>query len=251
MTDTTGAGAPHESARTLRRPQRAFQRAAERKDREDREAAEGSTQECLAVESKRSIYGLVDPDSGQIMYVGATVRGLSHRLKGHMSESRRYPDLPKSRWIRSLGGRRPEIVLLEIAEGDWRESERRWIERIPNLLNAVGGGAGCPPTPKSHEHVAKVQAALLGRVGKPCSPEQRAKISAALKGKAKSPETVERMRQARQGSGAAQARLDEEQVLRIREQFAAGASRKELAVETGMSRAAISDIVARRRWKHI
>lgn len=247
MTRTTGTVTAPGTPEVIRQ-RRELNRADERRERD---AHEGGAAERLAVECERSIYGLVDPDSDRIMYVGATTRSLSRRLYGHMSESRRKPDLPKSKWIKSLGERRPGIVLLEVAGVNWRESEQRWIERLPGLLNAARGGAGCPPTPKSPEHVAKVQAALQGRQGQPCSAEQRAKISAALKGKKKSPETVERMRLARQGSGAALARLDEEQVLKIREEFAAGATRQELALRTGMSRAAIADIVARRRWKHI
>jgi hypothetical protein len=198
-----------------------------------------------------TIYGLVDPDTDEVRYVGATTKPLMRRLYGHMSESRESPHLAKSRWIASLDRRRPEVIELEKVERDWRDRERYWMAQFPNLTNEAAGGAGCPPVPKTPEHVAKVRAALTGRAGRPCTDEQRAKISDAMRGRRKSPQTVENMRRARQGEGAAMAKLMNDQVLYIRQQVADGRTRTDLAEEMGVSYATVSDIVARRRWTHI
>lgn len=195
-----------------------------------------------------AIYALCCPLTGEVRYVGKTCGSLERRLRGHISEATRYPHLHKSRWIRSLGsGARPEIRLLElVTDENWQERERYWIRQFQNLTNSADGGAGCPPIPKTADHVAKVHAALLGRPGRACPLEQRVKISAALKGKRKSDEHAAQVRLARCGKGSA---LTAEQVLNIRRRR--DEPQMVLAVEFGVSQPTISDIQRRKRWAHL
>lgn len=95
-----------------------------------------------------SIYGLCDPASGQLRYVGKTVKVLKDRLSGHLSEARRPGDNYRLRWVRSLlrEGRAPEIFLIERAGGNGDEEEKFHIAYFKSLgcelTNGTVGGDG-------------------------------------------------------------------------------------------------------------
>jgi hypothetical protein len=92
------------------------------------------------------IYCMIDPRSGETMYVGKTFN-LRQRLAGHIfspcNES-------MSSWIKSLleQGVKPKIELLEsVAPGtSWQEREVFWIAEMKrkgaSLLNRTDGGGG-------------------------------------------------------------------------------------------------------------
>lgn len=84
------------------------------------------------------IYALVEPETGEIRYIGVTKHDLRGRLRAHMNEAmRRRPDgnfalAPSHRrhWIRSLAERsmQPSIIELEaIKNSERKEKEVAWI----------------------------------------------------------------------------------------------------------------------------
>lgn len=100
--------------------------------------------------TQTTIYGLIDPKTGQLRYVGKTVSLLKRRLAEHISDVRRGRVwIPRHKWILSLlqDGLCPEIIEIETlpTEG-WREAEMFWIECLRSqgcdLLNATAGGDG-------------------------------------------------------------------------------------------------------------
>ncbi len=66
-----------------------------------------------------SIYGLIDPRTRKVRYIGMTMTTLEERLKQHMTtyRSKRRDHPAKSAWIEELArlGLQPEIRLLETA----------------------------------------------------------------------------------------------------------------------------------------
>jgi hypothetical protein len=91
-----------------------------------------------------AIYGLFDPRTGELRYVGKAV-DVDKRLKGHLREDRRKT--PLYSWIDSLRecGLSPEMsVICTCSVGDWQEVERDQIAearlRGERLLNLADGG---------------------------------------------------------------------------------------------------------------
>ena len=94
------------------------------------------------------IYTLSNPVTGEVRYVGKTVKQLYSRLSSHINAA------PKSsthsaRWINGLLilGIKPEINLIEsVNESDWELNEAYWIEQFKqwgfNLTNICSGGIG-------------------------------------------------------------------------------------------------------------
>ena len=103
-----------------------------------------------------TIYGLVDPETGQLRYVGKTKASLNVRLRAHISDAGRdRKNIPRFCWINKLmkTGVTPEIIEIEaVSKGEWQEAERHWIEVMRwlgcNLLNATAGGDGI----SDHKH---------------------------------------------------------------------------------------------------
>ena len=103
------------------------------------------------------IYGLVDPRTRELRYVGKTVRKLTVRkrqhIKGALKPSKNSFDRHrphKDYWLLKLlrAKLEPEIILLELVpEVAWQEAEQFWIEYFnflgANLTNATDGGDGC------------------------------------------------------------------------------------------------------------
>lgn len=92
------------------------------------------------------IYGLVDPKTISIRYVGKTVN-IKNRYKFHIKYDNK--DTYKLRWIKNLKsvGLLPSIILLDIATPkDWEKKERYWISFLKEmgepLTNGTEGGDG-------------------------------------------------------------------------------------------------------------
>lgn len=64
--------------------------------------------------NKYIIYGLVDPRSGELRYVGKSCSGLK-RPKAHLAPSNLKKATHKNNWIRQLlaAGARPDILVIE------------------------------------------------------------------------------------------------------------------------------------------
>jgi hypothetical protein len=96
------------------------------------------------------IYVLKHPRTGEVRYVGVTVKKPSYRLSEHISEAvQSVRKTYKSRWILSLVsiGLHPLIEIIESSCGDgWQDAEHRWIAKYRSqgirLVNATDGGDG-------------------------------------------------------------------------------------------------------------
>lgn len=128
------------------------------------------------------IYGLTDPETGDIRYVGKTKhsrrRMYSHRWDGRNQRTH------KSYWLRSLfrRGLEPGIVILEeVTEDKWQEAEMRWIahyrELGVDLTNSTQGGEGVTnPTQAVRDKIGNAKR------GQRHSEETKRRISEAKKG---------------------------------------------------------------------
>ena len=139
------------------------------------------------------IYGLIDPTTSNLRYVGRSSSGLG-RPKRHMSESTihgRSYDLPVNRWIRKLG-RSYEIVVLEEFDGtgdpnEWlNDAEQHHISYWKfvgcSLLNLTAGGMGMLGYRHRQETKSYLSEIQKGRV---FSEDHRRKISVAKSQKRK------------------------------------------------------------------
>lgn len=146
------------------------------------------------------IYGLVDPRSGYVRYVGKS-NNPKRRRHLHLNPSSLRPKTRKNRWIIGLlnAGKRPELILLEqVSDSSWEEAEIRWIAyyrsipQYPQLTNGTSGGDGAQKGhKKSPETLKKLSVSNLGRV---VSQETREKISIANRGRKRTPEQREHIR---------------------------------------------------------
>ena len=86
------------------------------------------------------IYGLVDPRTHEVRYVGAAVNPLRRRSE-HLAEARSGSTTPKAVWLRELlgCGLEPEVRLLaQTTRAAWREVEQQWMGSFSNLTNSGG-----------------------------------------------------------------------------------------------------------------
>ncbi len=148
------------------------------------------------------IYGLTDPRTSEVRYVGLSSKGMS-RPRCHSFPFNLAKDgkTHKANWIRGLmdAGLVYGILVLEEAASsdDLPAAERRWIahgraQGWP-LTNLTDGGEGQLGLVHTAEAKAKISASLMGRPcptkGKHPSAETRAKMSASHKGHPVSAET--------------------------------------------------------------
>jgi|GEM_PF-5749112 len=146
------------------------------------------------------IYGLVDPISGVVRYVGKS-NDPEWRLYGHLQLAASGKKKQNSGiWLRSLkdAGLKPEMIILEtLKDGDdWASVERRYIEnansygwQLTNMVQGGRGGGYLKPEDKEE---------WLGRVIDSLStPEVRKKISDGVIRANMRPEMKENHRQRR------------------------------------------------------
>lgn len=129
------------------------------------------------------IYGLVDPRTEEVRYVGKALDPETRR-KRHLQEARSSAGhTHRLNWLRGLlsSDLEPSLQILEeTCEAEWQARERHWIDKFPNLTNATAGGEGGAT-----------------RTGQTTSRAHRRKISQAMKGKLKSATHRERLKEAR------------------------------------------------------
>lgn len=136
--------------------------------------------------NKRKIYGLTDPRTGEVRYVGQTKNELRKRLRAHIGEAVAHKPVcvHKNNWIRSLLslGLEPQIVLLEeVQEEQVNEAEVKWIASFHNLTNIATGGNGPVGTKRTPEFIEAMKARQRGGVQAPESNELRRQWSLANK----------------------------------------------------------------------
>jgi hypothetical protein len=132
------------------------------------------------------IYGLVDPDSGMVRYVGKSDEPKVRYLR-HIGTQELRADTHKARWLRELLAENKKPVLLVLAcvpSLQWQNYERYWIAHLKPLgmlTNTTDGGDGITKGMKHRpESVAKIIKALTGRK---LSAESIEKIKQSLKNK--------------------------------------------------------------------
>ncbi len=163
------------------------------------------------------IYGLVDPRSNKVRYVGVAASPY-HRLYGHLHEHINNPELDtyKVRWIKKLIGlgTPPRMVILEtLPREGWEVREKWWIAHYRHihgnaLTNSTEGGEGwngmhhsedtkkkCSEWQRgrklTEEHRRNIS---LGLIGRPVSEQTREKRRVAMTGKKMPPGHGERVR---------------------------------------------------------
>ncbi len=127
------------------------------------------------------IYGLIDPRTAGLRYVGRTYRP-PRRLRDHLREAASGRRLHRCNWIRQLAsaGLEPEWLVIEVTTSELVEdAERFWIAYFKaigaDLTNQTDGGEGTLGRSHSPETRAKIGLKSRGRVH---SAETRAKMGA-------------------------------------------------------------------------
>ena len=112
------------------------------------------------------IYGLVNPVSGEIFYLGCTSRSLHQRLIDHKTDSRKK-NTPKARYIKWIQwmGLQPEITeldtLINATAEEIREKEQAYIDfygltrDLANSATSAYVGCGQNNTVEWPEHIVK------------------------------------------------------------------------------------------------
>ena len=101
------------------------------------------------------IYGLIDPITNELRYVGKSVNPIV-RLRKHISERNKH-DSYKDRWIRKLinSGLKPELIILDEIYNNWQYWEKFYILYFKSLgcmlTNGTLGGDE-PPSTKGRRH---------------------------------------------------------------------------------------------------
>lgn len=198
-----------------------------------------------------AIYGLADPDTGEIRYIGKSIRP-HERLANHCNER---SACHRTNWIRSVlaRGKRPALIILETLPptADWQASERRWIahghEQGWHLTNSTSGGDGVPDLPA--EIRARIATAWIGRKHKPETLRKigaasrqrkhdaawRSDMSRKMQGRDFTPEWREKISRAVR-------KLTDEQVREVRARLNAGETQHAVAADFGVDKGTISNI---------
>lgn len=134
------------------------------------------------------IYGLSNPYTFELRYVGKTEQKLSVRLQQHLQPAYLRTNTHKNAWIKSLlkNGIKPEIFEIETTE-DF-DAEEFWIGYFMllgcDLTNGTNGGEGWKVGMRhSEESRRKISLSHLGKKKGPQSLERRTKTSEVMGGK--------------------------------------------------------------------
>ena len=157
------------------------------------------------------IYGLADPNSRELRYIGKTSKSLKQRLNGHIRDNSKCH---RVNWIKGLMkiGLMPEIFVIEETTEDYWEREERWFINYfraigCNLTNGTDGGEGSYGFKHNQEAKDKLRQVRLGKIP---SEETRRKMSASQLGRKHSDETKRKISEANSGR-----KLSEETIERI------------------------------------
>jgi len=103
-----------------------------------------------------SIYELINPDTYKPFYIGKTKQSLKERLRGHISDSRRYKN-NHAVYLQSLS-KKPIINLIDIVvESQWRFWETYWISQYRtwgfDIINVTDGGTGATAKTRINKYI--------------------------------------------------------------------------------------------------
>lgn len=200
-----------------------------------------------------TIYGLADPRTGTIRYVGKAVDP-EVRYVQHLQPSQLAVKTKKNSWIKSLlsAGEKPELQILEEVSADEADlAERQYIAfwtRWGFLTNGTEGGTGGAVT--DPEARARITAAHVGRKA---SDETRQKMSESHKRQLADPLARQKLSEAqkrignrppvRSGEENGRAILTDEQVRKLRERSCKGEIGTILAAQYGITAVSVWQIV--------
>lgn len=133
------------------------------------------------------IYGLYDPLTKQLRYIGKTTASQERRWAIHNNLAKRKTPRRIYNWWRSVlaVGAEPEIFEIESipAGGDWVEAEQFWIAYYRflgcDLVNSCDGGQGTSGIKFSAEHIERLRISHRGHVPSEESRRKRSLISLA------------------------------------------------------------------------
>jgi hypothetical protein len=133
------------------------------------------------IKAKFLVYGLFDPITNKLRYVGYTSKSLDERLSGHLRQKRRNH---RTNWLKSLKAK-PIIKQLDYSD-DYNEIIKKeifWIRFFKkkgcNLVNATDGGEGL----QGYKFTNEQKMMISERTKEAMTPEIRQKISDLKKGK--------------------------------------------------------------------
>jgi hypothetical protein len=145
------------------------------------------------------IYGLQDPITKELRYVGKTACSLRERLHGHISETK-YSKGHKQNWVKKVN---PEIFEIDVVkDNEWKYWEMFYIAYYKmigcRLLNITpgGDGTGVKGKKQSKETIKKRSDAMMGHI---VTLETRNKLSVANIGRKESKETREKISKSKIG----------------------------------------------------
>lgn len=201
------------------------------------------------------IYGLVDPNTNKIRYVGKT-QNLDERFQAHFRPSILKPRTRKNNWIKSLiwKNQKPRLVILEMTtKENWQEREQYWIAHLRKLnyklTNSTDGGEGMlNATEDLRRRLSLAHMGNTARLGKsfPHSEQSRKKIGDALRGKPKSYEHIRKL----SGENSPHSKLTWEQVEEIRRKHKIDKIRnQDLSSSYKISPSQITGIIQNRYWR--
>lgn len=195
------------------------------------------------------IYGLVDPETQEVRYIGKSIRPFE-RLQNHMNDKSKCH---RANWLQGLKrkGMQPELVIFEMIQGarPWQEAERYWIARANALgwplTNNTSGGDGVPDLPQ--ETRDRMRRVWLGRKHK---PETLEKLSAVSKGRRKTEEQKQHMKKLMKGReitwgdtlSKAMRKLSASDIMEIKKRLNSGELVKDLAEEYSVHRTTLSKV---------
>lgn len=202
-------------------------------------------------EPQAYIYGLHDPRTGELRYIGKSIRPLE-RLGNHINER---SDTHRGHWIAELTRLklRPVLIIIDAvpADTDWQTIERIYIaaarEDGCRLTNSTDGGEGVVGL--CAEARAKMATTWVGRKH---SPQTLALMSANRRGRKHTPEWCQEMSKRfrgreftpewRQKIRKSVQKLTDTQVREIRRRLSAGESQYAIADLFGIHQGSVSNI---------
>jgi hypothetical protein len=136
------------------------------------------------------IYGLIDPRTSQLRYIGKTSRPLIERRWEHEKRARKSTKHHVWAWVRQLlnDGTRPEIICIEAVTGEgWVEAEQFWIAYFRSLgcylaNSSIGGDGSC------HINFGEQHKRLIGEANRRNWAAQAEKIIPQLRARAADPD---------------------------------------------------------------
>lgn len=197
------------------------------------------------------IYGLTDPRTGELRYIGKSDRPVG-RLANQMNE---HSNTHRCHWLQSLrsAGLLPVQTIIDAvpAGDDWQTVERAYIIAARKdghpLTNGTDGGDGVQGL--SAESRARISATWVGRKHR---PESLIRIGAASRGRRHTLAYREYMREImaarvftqthRDRIRLSQQRLSDDDVRAIRVSLATGERQRDIAARYGIHQGTVSNI---------